>query len=101
MRNAINFNISEEESDDQTRHPPNPDLESSLTEFHEQLMNHCRLFEEELETDGGEEESPGLISRLLGLEKGGKNADGEGETPEEPPGGYFFCVRRCCIYIQM
>lgn len=43
MRGSINFHTSsEEDAEDQSRPPPNPELEASLTEFHDELMNHCR-----------------------------------------------------------
>jgi len=86
MRSAINFSPDEEETEDQTKSLPNPELQASLGEFHDQLMSHCRLFEEEVEEVDTEGESPGVLSRLFGLSGSGKEGDAAGETTEEPCG---------------
>ena len=83
MRTSINFNHAE---DDEGFHCPlNPELETSLTEYHEQLMQHCRLFEEEVEEITGEDNSSGIVARLLGLD----NSQTDTQQKQEkglPPG---------------
>lgn len=85
MRASINFNISEDEEG--VRSPPNPELEASLTAYHDELMQHCRLFEEEVEEVTGDDNSPGIIARLFGLDTSKADADQKKDS-ESPPGGY-------------
>ena len=73
------------EDEEGFRAPPNPELESRLTEYHEQLMEHCRLFEEEL-SEEIEDSSPGILGRLFSLETADKDK-AEADTKKDVPPG--------------
>ena len=109
MRSAINFiNTSDEDVEDQTRPPANPELEASLSQFHEELMTHCRLFEPEVEGADTESEQPGMLGRLFGLDGSGSDGEGDTQSPELPPGivtttyDYLANIHlTCVVYIHI
>lgn len=102
MRSAINFiNTSDDDVEDQTRPPPNPELEASLSEFHDELMKHCRLFEEEVEASDSDADQPGMLGRLFGLNGSGTGSDGENDGPELPPGEIECKLRKFILIYNL